>query len=61
MKANYAAIYGHTDADGNIMPEEMDITEQRYCTLMIYDDAARYPSDGSEQTAEDKRGNSTDV
>lgn len=61
MKNNYAAIYGHTDENGNIRADEMDFTEQRYCTLMIYDDSQRYPSDGSEQTEADLKGNSTDI
>ncbi|SFI43010.1 hypothetical protein SAMN04487775_101325 [Treponema bryantii] len=61
MKKNYAAIYGHTDANGNIKSDEMNNTEQRYCTITIYDDSQRYPSDGSSQTDSDKRGNSTDV
>lgn len=61
MKINYAAIYGHTDENGNIKADEMNCTEQRYCTLMIYDDSQRYPSDGSEQTEADKKGNSTNI
>lgn len=61
MKKNYAAIYGHTDANGNIKSDEMNNTEQRYCTITIYDDSQRYPSDGSSQSDSDKRGNSTDV
>ncbi len=61
MKKNYAAIYGHTDADGNIKSDEMNNSEQRYCTIRIYDEAQRYPSNGSTQTAEDQKGNSTDV
>ena len=61
MKSNYAAIYGHTDENGQIRSTEMNNTEQRYCTIKIYDDAQRYPSDGSSQSEEDKQGNSTDV
>ncbi len=57
---DYALIYGHTDENGIILPQSKD-TEQRYCTLMIYDGAQRYPIDGSEQTEEDLKGNSTDV
>ncbi len=61
-KANdYAIIYKHTDENGIIMSDEITkgISEQRYCTLTIYDGAQRYPVDGSEQTEEDKKGNST--
>ncbi len=59
-KANeYAAIYGHTDENGVIISEEMGSSEQRYCTLTIYDAAQRYPIDDSEQTEEDKKGNFT--
>ena len=61
MKNNYAAIYGHTDANGNIKQDEMNNSEQRYCTIMIYDEAQRYPSDGSAQSEADKKGNSTDT
>ncbi len=61
MKKNYAAIYGHTDADGNIKADEMNNSEQRYCTIRIYDEAQRYPSDGSSQSEEDKKGNCTDT
>lgn len=61
MKSNYAAIYGHTDENGQIRVDEMNNTEQRYCTITIYDDAQRYPSDGSAQSEDDTKGNSTDV
>ncbi len=57
----YAAIYGHTDENGVIIPEEIGSSEQRYCTLTIYDAAQRYPLDGSEQTEEDKKGNFTNT
>ena len=56
---DYAVIYGHTDVNGII--EEIGDTEQRYCTVRIYDAAERYPVDGSAQTEADKKGNSTDV
>ena len=60
VEANdYAVIYGHTDVNGII--EEIGDTEQRYCTVRIYDAAERYPVDGSAQTEADKKGNSTDV
>ena len=59
-KANeYAAIYGHTDEAGVIKADDMSSSEQRYCTLTIYDTAQRFPVDGSEQTEEDKKGNFT--
>lgn len=61
MKNNYAAIYGHTDENGNIRPDEMNHSEQRYCTIKIYDDAQRYPADGSSQSEGDKKGNSTNT
>ena len=59
-KANdYAVIYGHTDENGVI--ETIGETEQRYCTITIYDGAQRFPVDGSDQTEEDKKGNSTNT
>ena len=61
-KANdYALIYGHTDADGVIIPEQIHDSEQRYCTISIYDGAQRFPVDGSAQTEEDKKGNFTNA
>ena len=60
-KANdYSEIYGHTDENGIIFAGS-DKTEQRYCTITIYDGAERFPVDGSAQTEEDKKGNSTNV
>ena len=56
---DYAKIYGHTDENGIIT--EIGKTEQRYCTITIYDGAEKYPADGSAQTEEDKKGNSTNV
>lgn len=55
----YSSIYGHTDANGVI--QEIGDTELRYCTVTIYDGAKRYPVGGSTQTADDKRGNRTNV
>ena len=56
-KANdYSIIYGHVDAEGIAIKD--GTTSQRYCTLVVYDGAQRYPSDGSEQTEADKKGNS---
>ena len=45
---DYAEIYGHTDENGII--QEIGDTEQRYCTITIYDGAERFPVDGSAQT-----------
>ncbi len=56
----YAQIYGHTDAEGKILPDSKE-TENRYCTLTIYDKAQRYPADGSAQSGEDKKGNAAHV
>ena len=58
---DYAKIYGHVDENGVIIPEQIGESEQRYCTIKIYDGAQRYPEDGSTQTEEDKKGNNTDV
>ena len=56
-KANdYAAIYGHVDANGIAIKD--GTKAERYCTLVVYDGAQRYPSDGSAQTDADKLGNS---
>ena len=54
---DYAEIYNKFTAQG--LPDKKGGTEQRYCTLTIYDGAQRYPADGSAQTAEDKKGNKT--
>ena len=51
----YAVIYGHVDISGVALRNGG--TENRYCTLQVYDGAQRYPSDGSLQTEEDKKGN----
>ena len=56
---DYAQIYGHTDEQGAIIPEQILEPSYRYCTFTIYDGAQRYPVDGSEQTEEDKKGNCT--
>ena len=56
-KANdYAAIYGHVDANGIAIKD--GTKAERYCTLVVYDGAQRYPADGSAQTDADKLGNS---
>ena len=56
-KANdYSVIYGHVDAEGIAIKD--GTTAKRYCTLVVYDGAQRYPKDGSAQTEADKKGNS---
>ena len=54
---DYAEIYNKYTAQG--LPDKKGGTEQRYCTLTIYDGAQRFPADGSAQTEEDKKGNKT--
>ena len=56
----YAQIYGHTDENGVIIADEIGAASQRYCSFTIYDNAQRFPVDGSEQTADDKKGNKTE-
>ena len=43
----YSAIYGENSTDSQV----------RYCKVFAYDDAQRYPADGSAQTDSDKLGN----
>ena len=45
---DYSVIYGHTTKSGS---------EIRYCKILAYDGAQRYPADGSNQTAADTYGN----
>ena len=47
---DYSRIYGSTTKNG---------TKQLYCKVVAYDGAQRYPVDGSNQSAEDTRGNAT--
>ncbi|MBO4532219.1 MAG: hypothetical protein J5726_00775 [Treponema sp.] len=49
---DYSVIYGNT---------EFGKAAQRYCTVTIYDGAQRYPEDGSAQSEQDKKGNSTNT
>lgn len=49
---DYAKIYGSTMSDGE---------RSRYCTIVAYDGAQCYPTDGSAQSAADKKGNATSV
>lgn len=55
---DYSAIYGHTNAQG--ISARDGGTEQRYCKLVVYDGAQRFPVDGSVQTEADKKGNKVD-
>ena len=55
---DYSVIYGHVDASGIAQRDAGD--ETRYCKLVVYDGAQRYPADGSAQTEADKKGNSID-
>lgn len=49
---DYAKIYGSTTTNGE---------QSRYCTIVAYDGAKRYPLDGEELSDDDKKGNSTNV
>lgn len=55
---DYSVIYGHVDGSGIAQRNGGD--ETRYCKLVVYDGAQRYPADGSAQTEADKKGNSID-
>ena len=55
---DYAVIYGHVDTSGIAQRTGGDAF--RYCKLVVYDGAQRYPADGSAQTDADKKGNSVD-
>ena len=46
---DYTQIYGSASEDNG--------TVERFCKVYAYDDAQRYPIDGSEQSEEDKLGN----
>ena len=45
---DYSKIYGYSEKKGTVT---------RYCKIVAYDGAQSYPIDGSNQTAEDTRGN----
>lgn len=47
---DYSKIYGSTSKNG---------TKQLFCKITAYDGAQRFPTDGSNQTPEDLRGNAT--
>lgn len=48
---DYSDIYGSTS--------KKEGAETRWCKIVAYDNAQRYPADGSKQKAEDTKGNST--
>ena len=54
---DYAQIYNKFNTEG--LADKKGGTEQRYCSLTIYDGAQRYPADGTAQKDEDKKGNKT--
>lgn len=55
---DYSVIYGHVDTSGIAIRDGTSV--QRYCKLVVYDGAQRYPADGSAQSEEDKKGNSVE-
>lgn len=55
---DYAAIYGHVDASGIALRDGTDVT--RYCKLVVYDGAQRYPANGGAQSEADRKGNSVE-
>lgn len=55
---DYSVIYGQVDASGIARIDGGDV--ERYCKLVVYDGAQRYPANGSAQSAEDKKGNSVE-
>ena len=55
---DYSVIYGKVDENG--IAKRDGGTVERYCKLVVYDGAQRYPADGSAQTEADKKGNSVD-
>lgn len=55
---DYAVIYGHVDGRGVAQRDGGD--SYRYCKLVVYDGAQRFPADGSAQSEDDKKGNSVD-
>lgn len=50
---DYSAIYGSTSEDAG--------EKKLYCSIVAYDGAKRYPPNGSAQTADDLKGNPTEV
>lgn len=55
---DYSVIYGIVDDKG--IAKRNGGTVDRFCKLVVYDGAQRYPADGSAQTEADKKGNSVD-
>ncbi len=55
---DYSVIYGIVDDNG--IAKRNGGTVDRFCKLVVYDGAQRYPADGSAQTEADKKGNSID-
>ena len=55
---DYSVIYGKVDENG--IAKRDGGTVERYCKLVVYDGAQRYPVDGSAQTEADRKGNSVD-
>jgi len=53
------AKYGEEDYTKIYGSEEKEGAKQFYCAIEAYDSAQRYPTDGSNQSAADTRGNST--
>lgn len=51
VENDYTAIYGSTDRTSG--------AKKRWCRVIAYDGAKRYPFDGSEQSEEDKKGNAS--
>ncbi len=49
---DYSKIYGYKEKKGLVT---------RYCKIIAYDGAQRYPADGSNQSAEDTRGNKQEI
>lgn len=49
---DYSKIYGFTEKKGSVT---------RYCKIIAYDGAQKYPTDGSNQSAEDTRGNKQEI
>lgn len=55
---DYSVIYGIVDDNG--IAKRNGGTVDRFCKLVVYDGAQRYPADGSAQTEADRKGNSVD-
>lgn len=51
VENDYSVIYGSTNRSSGV--------QKRYCRITAYDGAQQYPTDGSEQTDDDKKGNAS--